>query len=96
MHGGLGTNTLDRESLAENGWPLSFQQDYLRMLQEMKQAHVDVLIPSHAGHAKTYPFFEIAAHDDGSGEGFINTDAWREMLEIKEGEMQKLLESEAK
>lgn len=96
MHGGLGTNTLDRESLAENGWPLSFQQDYLRMLQEMKQAHVDVLIPSHAGHAKTHPFFEIAAHDDGSGEGFINTDAWREMLEIKEGEMQKLLESEAK
>ena len=95
MHGGLGTNTLDRESLKENGWPLRYQQDYLNMLQEMKKMHVDVLIPSHAGHAKTYPFFEIAAHDDGTGEGFINTNVWREMLEGKEKDMLRLLKEEA-
>ena len=51
MHGGLGTNTLSKEDLLTNGWPLSFQQGYLDMLRQMKRRSVDVLIPSHAGHA---------------------------------------------
>ena len=95
MHGGLGTNTLSKEELTANGWSLSFQQTYLDMLAEMKECHVDVLIPSHAGHAKTYPFFEIADKDDGTGDSFIRPNAWREMLEIKEGEMLELLKREA-
>ena len=95
MHGGLGTNTLSKEDLLTNGWPLSFQQGYLDMLRQMKRRSVDVLIPSHAGHAKTYPFFDIAAQDDGTGNGFIRPNAWREMLEIKEQEMLALLEREA-
>ena len=95
MHGGLGTNTLSKEDLLTNGWPLSFQQGYLDMLRQMKRRSVDVLIPSHAGHAKTYPFFDIAAQDDGPGNGFIRPNAWREMLEIKEQEMLALLEREA-
>lgn len=65
------------------------------MLRQMKRRSVDVLIPSHAGHAKTYPFFDIAAQDDGTGNGFIRPNAWREMLEIKEQEMLALLEREA-
>ena len=95
MHGGLGTNTLSKEDLLTNGWPLSFQQGYLDMLRQMKRRSVDVLIPSHAGHANTYPFFDIAAQDDGTGNGFIRPNAWREMLEIKEQEMLALLEREA-
>ena len=95
MHGGLGTNTLSKEDLLTNGWPLSFQQGYLDMLRQMKRRSVDVLIPSHTGHAKTYPFFDIAAQDDGTGNGFIRPNAWREMLEIKEQEMLALLEREA-
>ena len=95
MHGGLGTNTLSKEDLLTNGWPLSFQQGYLDMLRQMKRRSVDVLIPSHAGHAKTYPFFDIAAQDDGTGNGFIRPNAWREMLEIKEQEMLAPLEREA-
>lgn len=95
MHGGLGTNTLSKEDLLTNGWPLSFQQGYLDMLRQMKRRSVDVLIPSHAGHAKTYPFFDIAAQDDGTGNGFIRPNAWRGMLEIKEQEMLALLEREA-
>lgn len=94
MHGGLGTNTLSKEELIANGWPLSFQQTYLEMLQAMKERRVDVLIPSHAGHAKTYPFFAIADADDGSGDGFVCPTAWREMLESKEGEMLELLRRE--
>lgn len=94
MHGGLGTNTLSKEELTANGWPLSFQQGYLDMLREMKERPVDVLIPSHAGHAKKYPFFAIAAEDDGTGDGFIQPNAWREMLESKEREMLELLARE--
>ena len=95
MHGGLGTNTLSKEDLLTNGWAVSFQQGYSDMLRQMKRRSVDVLIPSHAGHAKTYPFFDIAAQDDGTGNGFIRPNAWREMLEIKEQEMLALLEREA-
>lgn len=94
MHGGLGTNTLSKEALTVNGWPLSFQRDYLKMLRELKEWPVDVLIPSHAGHAKSYPFFAIAAGDNGAGDGFIRPNAWREMLESKEQEMLELLARE--
>jgi len=94
MHGGLGTNTLSRQELTKSGWPLSFQRSYLDMLQDMKERPVDVLIPSHAGHARTYPFFAIADQDDGTGEGFIRPNAWREMLESKEREMLELLRHE--
>ena len=89
MHGGLGTNTLSKEDLLTNGWPLSFQQGYLDMLRQMKRRSVDVLIPSHAGHAKTYPFFDIAAQDDGTGNGFIRPNAWREMLALLEREAER-------
>ena len=95
MHGGLGSNTLSKEELTANGWPLSYQQGYLEMVQVMKERRVDVLIPSHAGHAPKCPFFAIADADDGSGDGFVCPNAWREMLENKEGEMLELLRREA-
>ncbi len=94
MHGGLGLNGLSREELKREGWPLSRQQEYLDALEKMKNFPVDIVLPSHASHAVGYPFFKIAEQDDGTGDGFICPEAWRNMLESKEQDMRKLIESE--
>lgn len=94
IHGGLGTNGLSRLELEENGWPLSRQQEYVDNITAMKDMHVDVVLPSHAGHPVDYNFFKIAETDDGTENGFIDTGAWKRMLESKLTVMAALLEEE--
>lgn len=76
-------NGLSTLELKTNGLPLHLQSDYLNTLTVLKDRKVDVLIPSHAGHAVDYPFFEIAAKDDGTGNGFIDPGAWKRMIESR-------------
>ena len=83
IHGGLGTNGLSTLELTENRLPLHLQSDYLEHLNVLKDRKVDVVIPSHAGHAVDYPFFEIASKDDGTGNGFIDRGAWKRMIESR-------------
>ena len=83
IHGGLGTNGLSTLELTQNRLPLHLQSDYLNTLMVLKDRKVDMLIPSHAGHAVDYPFFEIAAKDDGTGNGFIDPGAWKRMIESR-------------
>ncbi len=83
LHGGLGTNGLSAIELTMNRLPLELQSDCLEHLTGMKDRKVDVLLPSHAEHAVDYPFFEIAARDDGTGNGFIDPTAWKRMIESR-------------
>ena len=53
---------------------------YLRSLDQVVDAKVDVVLPSHAGHCVGHDFFAIADQDDGSGAGFIDPTAWKRML----------------
>ena len=96
IHGGLGTNGLSKLELIENGWPFSRQQECLDNLNTMKEMKVDVVLPSHAGHTVDHNFFEIAKNDDGTGNGFIDSGAWKRMLESRVVMMQNLIEQERK
>ena len=60
----------------------------------LKDRKVDVLIPSHAGHAVDYDFFGIAAKDDGTGNGFIDRGAWKRMLESRIEMVKELIRKE--
>ena len=94
IHGGLGTNGLSTLELTANRLPLHLQSDYLNTLMVLKDRKVDVLIPSHAGHAVDYDFFGIAAKDDGTGNGFIDRGAWKRMLESRIEMVKELIRKE--
>ena len=94
IHGGLGTNGLSTLELTANRLPLHLQSDYLNTLMVLKDRKVDVLIPSHAGHAVDYDFFGITAKDDGTGNGFIDRGAWKRMLESRIEMVKELIRKE--
>lgn len=93
IHGGLGAGVLSRKQLEISRLPLSMRDEYLQSIDKVIDRHVDVVLPSHAGHCVDYDFFGIAAKDDGSGEGFVDPGAWRRMLQAKKNEILALIES---
>lgn len=92
MHGGLGAGVLSKEALAASHLPLSVRDTYLASLDKVMDYHVDVLLPSHAKHAVDHDIFQIAASDDRSGNGFIDSTAWKRMIQSKKSEMLKMIE----
>ncbi|MBQ7145550.1 MAG: MBL fold metallo-hydrolase [Lachnospiraceae bacterium] len=94
MHGGLGTNGLSTLELEINRLPHHLQSDYLEHMLLLKDRKVDVVIPSHAAHTVDHPFFEIAAKDDGTGNGFIDRGAWKRMIEARIAMARELIRKE--
>ncbi len=93
IHGGLGARLVTRAQLEESRLPLSMQQQYLDSIEKVIDRPVDVVLPSHPGHCVDHDFLGIAKKDDGSGEGFIDPEAWRRMLEGKRAEVLKIIKS---
>ena len=94
LHGGLGNGVLTRDYLAKKNLPLETRDIYLRSLDQVVDAKVDVVLPSHAGHCVGHDFFAIADQDDGSGAGFIDPTAWQRMLLGKRKELLDLIQTE--
>ena len=81
LHGGLGLNGISIPELTKFRMPLNLQSDFLEHLLALKDMKVDVFIPSHVWTTEEYPFFEIAAQDDGTGSGFIDPGVWKATME---------------
>lgn len=47
MHGGIGLNTLDDETIQKNGWPLSLRDDFLNDLLKVRDMKIDIALGSH-------------------------------------------------
>ena len=91
IHGGLGAVVLAKDKLLESNQPLSLREDYLESIAKVLDRPVDVVLPSHAGHCVDHNFLKIGAEDDGSGQGFINTEAWRKMLTSKKVQIEQMI-----
>ncbi len=83
MHGGLGINGISKPELIENRLPVSLHDDYRRQLEEMMEKHVDIVLPSHVGHAVDYDFLGLGYDTSRGSEKFIDTNAWSRMLSSK-------------
>lgn len=94
MHGGLGAVVLSRENLEKSRLPLETREIYLQSLDQVMDAKVDVVLPSHVGHCVNHDFFAIADRDDGSGDGFLEPAAWRRMISRKKEDMLELIRNE--
>lgn len=47
MHGGIGLNTLDDESLKQSGWSVSMRDDFLNGLLKVRDMKIDIALGSH-------------------------------------------------
>ena len=92
IHGGLGVGVLQDKMLEELGLPKSLRQDYCDSIDKVIDRPVDVVLPSHAGHAVGYDFFGIADGKAGAGESFVDSGAWKRMLTAKRAEIVRLME----
>lgn len=92
IHGGLGAGVLQDKMLEELGLPKSLRQDYCDSIDKVIDRPVDVVLPSHAGHAVGYDFFGIADGKLGAGESFVDSGAWKRMLTAKRAEIVRLME----
>lgn len=50
MHGGLGVNTVTEQYLTEHHLPMSYQDDFVNNLMQMRKEPVDVPLGSHTNH----------------------------------------------
>ncbi len=87
----MGSGVLSKKMLDQQKWPYETQQIYLKSLDKIMNEKVDILLPSHAKHAVDHDILAIAAKDDGSGQGFIDADAWHRMIQGKKNEMLKMI-----
>lgn len=94
IHGGLGAVVLSKENCIKSNIPLSVRDTYLDSIDRVIDMKVDVVLPSHVGHPVKYDFYAIADADDGTGNGFIDPDAWHRMLAGKRAEIVRMLERE--
>ena len=93
IHGGLGAGVLTDSNITAMGLRKSLRDDYLVSIDKVIDRPVDVVLPSHAGHAVGYDFFGIADKKPGAGDSFVDSGAWRRMLTSKRAEIVKLIEN---
>lgn len=92
IHGGLGAGVLSDAHLEKVGLPKSLREDYCESIEKVIDRHVDIVLPSHAGHTTDYDFFGIAEGKPGAGDSFVDPTAWRRMLTAKRAEIIELIE----
>lgn len=88
LHGGLGINGMTDEELAANGFPMDSREQFHAALEEAMTWKVDLTLIS---HNLMYDMIGLAKKDDGSGKAFLNPNAWREMLQKRMLELERIM-----
>lgn len=94
IHGGLGVGVLTKKQLEKSGQPLSRREEYLESIVKVMDKKVDVVLPSHPSHCVDHDFLKIGDEDDGTGKGFINREAWHNMLISKKLEIEQMIQDD--
>ncbi len=79
MHGGVGLNSLTREFLSKNHYPLSMRDAYFASLDKVENEHVDIPLGNHVANNQTEE--KIARLLAGDREAFIDPNGWGRFLE---------------
>ncbi len=90
-HGGIGSTFLARDNLSKVGIPLSVRDIYLESIDRVRNMKADIVLPDYPGIFIGHDFWRIADSDDGSGDGFIDSEAWGRMLDAKKQEILNLM-----
>ncbi len=94
MHGGVGTNTLERDYLERHGLPLSLRDEFRAGLKELKSEPVDLLIGNHPEQCDTLGKFERIQR--GETNAFVDSAAWGLFLDRCTARLDGLLEKDSR
>lgn len=87
LHGGIGLNTLDDESLRTSGLPRTLRDDFLRGLLRLRDREVDITLGSHP--AQTGMLEKRRSATDFSA--FVDPSAWGRLMDRRIGMIRSLM-----
>lgn len=78
MHGGVGTNSMEKKFLDEYGLSLDCREDFIKGCERVENERVDIFIGNHVWNNNTEEKLKILKE---TGENpFINPDEWKEFI----------------
>jgi metallo-beta-lactamase class B len=80
LHGGIGLNTLDDESLKQSGWPVSLRDDFLKGLLKLRDRKIDIVLASHP--AQTHMIEKVDQIRKGFNP-FLDPTEWKKLMEAR-------------
>lgn len=92
MHGGVGTNSLERAFLDRYGLPCSLRDEFRAGLHRLKTRHVDVVLGNHPDQNNTEG--KLARLLAGDTDAFIDPTEWPRFLDACEARLDRMLENE--
>lgn len=78
IYGGAGFVSVSRESLEENGLPLTLQDEFWKSIDKVWNEKVDIMLGNHPFHNDTYRKYEKLK--DGDLDAFIDKEEWHRFL----------------
>ena len=93
MHGGVGTNSMERSYLEQHELPLSLRDDFRAGLEKLRQESVDIFIGNHQDQCDTIGKFNRI--NAGEKDAFIDPSAWGKFLEKCAKRLDEMLAVEA-
>ena len=88
MHGGIGLNTLDDESLEESGWPVSIREDFLNSLLKLREMDIDIALGSHPNQVH---MLEKVGQITATFNPFIDKTVWKKLMDERIEMIKKLM-----
>jgi len=91
LHGGVGTNSMEKSFLDEYGLDTSCWQNFFDGIKRLKKIHVDVFIGNHTWNNDTVGKSKRITADYNP---FIDSAAWPRFLESRKLELEKVMAAE--
>lgn len=92
-HGGVGTNSMERDFLLRYGLPFSLRDQFRAGLDRLRGEHVDVFIGNHQDQCDTLGKYARIAN--GDADAFIDETAWPKFLDHCEWRLDTMLKQES-
>lgn len=94
MHGGVGTNSLEKAFLEKYGLPMELREIFRRDLRELKKVPVDVVLGNHPDQNDTEG--KLARILAGEKDACIDPGEWARFMQACEARLDKLIADENK
>lgn len=93
MHGGVGTNSMEKPFLEKYGLPLSLRDVFRKDLHELAKIPVDVVLGNHPDQSDTEG--KLARIQGGEAHACIDPTEWPRFMKACEDRLDRLIASEA-
>lgn len=80
LHGGIGLNTLDDNTLKESGWSVSLRNDFLDGLLKLREMKIDITLASHPDQTC---LFEKMKHITNDFNPFVDPAEWKKLVDSR-------------